>query len=179
MGKKSFYDSVETFMLKIDNIGVWISSICLFVMMFIGVADVICAKLFNFGIPSVYEFMAVLNVPLVFLAIGFVTLERGHMTINVIENKTSEKTKAIMNLNGIILSVFISAFMSWRSIVMFIQHITCATENQGSVRFPLWPVSLSIVIGCILLTIGFCLVLIKDIWAFKAVPDTQRKKNEG
>ena len=46
-------------------------------------------------------------------------------------------------------------FLSWRALVLFQKHITVMATKEGAISFILWPFSLALLIGLILLAVVF------------------------
>lgn len=155
---------------KIDNIIVkivrwisYISAVCVVVIMLVAFIDAIGSKFFKVGIPGAYSIIQYAHVPLVFLATGYVTLDRGQTYIDLLSSKFPKVLQTICTIFSFLLGAFISSFVAWRSLIQmqsYMEH-----HNMSSVTgfgFPLWPFSL-------ILSIGFFLIAITFLWSIVRV----------
>ena len=161
--KRNLWSYIDTGITKVATWCVFVAVFCIAVMMLLGVMDVIGDKFFARGIPSALEFIAQLNVVIVFLAVAYVVLERGHITMNVIENRISKRLNNVMRLVGYFLSILFCGFIGWRSLILVQRLIESAVPNSGQIRFPLWPFASALFFGCVLMTIAFILVAVRGI----------------
>jgi TRAP-type C4-dicarboxylate transport system permease small subunit len=136
--------------------------------MLLAVIDIAGAKLFDHGILSALDYISYLNVVLVFMSIGYVTLERGHMTINILEGHMSNRVEHILKLAGNFIAILFCIFWCWRSVIEAQILLDNMVRNHGSVPFLVWPFAIVMIWGCILLTLGFIIVFVKGIRAMPA-----------
>ncbi len=134
---------------------VYIAAASAGVMMLLAFTDVIGAKFFHHGILGAGEMIEELNIVLVFMAIAYVQADKGHIRITFLEKYMSSWLNHALRLAGYFLGVLISGFLSWRALVLFQKHISVMATKEGAVSFILWPFSLALLIGLILLTIVF------------------------
>ena len=155
---------------KIDNITVkivrwisYISAVCVAVIMFVAFIDAIGSKFFKTGIPGAYSIIQYAHVPLVFLATGFVTLDRGQTYIDLLSSKFPKVLQKICQIFSFLLGAFICCFVAWRSLIQMQSYLKY--HNMSSVTgfgFPLWPFSL-------ILSIGFFLIAVTFLWSIVRV----------
>ncbi|MFC1945983.1 TRAP transporter small permease [Chloroflexota bacterium] len=149
-----FWLLVDSMMTRICNWYVIVAEIAAAVIMLISVIDVVGSKLFNQAIPSAAELVAQLNVPLVFGAIAFIVLERGHIRIDTLESRFSIGLNFVFKLISHALVFAVSGFLSWRALILLQDNIVNIYRNSGTWTFLLWPFVLSVLIGLILLALA-------------------------
>ena len=169
MKGRSGWQLIDFILTKIIGWYVIIAEISAAIIMLLSVADVIGAKFFNHGIPSATELVEQLNVPLVFGAVAFVTLERGHIRIDSLDAHLSEKVKYILKIFSRIVEIIVCGFLSWRSFILVQDMIENFYRNSGTWTFPLAPFAAAVLIGFILLTIASMLALGREIIANQGV----------
>lgn len=133
--------------------------------MLVSVVDVVGAKFFNFGIPSATEFVEQMNVPLVFGAIAFVALERGHIRIDSLDAVISSPIKLLLKIFSHVIEMAVCGFLSWRSLILVQDMIEKFARSVGSIMFPLLPFGLAVFIGFTLLTVAAILGIGREIIA--------------
>ena len=142
------------------------------IILLLSVADVVGAKLFQVGIPSAIEFISALNVLLIFGALAFVELERGHIRMEELYSRLSKGFSHALKLAAYVIEALVCAFFSWRTIFLIQEMVTNLERNPGTVRFPLWPFAL-------IVCLGFALLAIASIVAFgREVAPYQKLKLE-
>lgn len=150
----------------ITKITKWFSfgaAACLGLAMAIGVIDVVGTKLFSKPLIAMKEVTEELNVGLVFLAISFVALERGHLRITLLESVISARLRFIFRLLGYVVGILILGVLSWRG---FIQLKTQVVENVhkfGQVSIPVWPGGLAVLLGFVFFLIALILLLAAEL----------------
>lgn len=146
---------------------VYVASASAGVMMAIAIIDVIGSKFFNRGILGTGEMIEELNIILVFMAMAYVQVDRGHIRISIIENVLAPWVSHVLRMFGYLLGIFIFAFMSWRSLVLLQKHVVTLATKEGAVHFLLWPFSFAMTMGLILLTLVYVASFIKGFTAGK------------
>jgi len=169
MKGRSGWQLVDFILTKITGWYVIIAELAALIIMLLSVADVIGAKFFNNGIPSATELVEQLNVPLVFGAVAFVTLERGHIRIDSLDSRMSETVKYILKIFSRVLEILVCGFLSWRSFLLVQDMVENFYRNSGTWTFPLAPFAAAVMIGFILLTIASMLCLGREITANQGV----------
>jgi len=159
------WQKIDSILTKIISWYVIVAEIAAAIIMIISVADVIGAKFFGLGIPSAIELVEQLNVPLVFGAIAFVAIERGHIRIDTFDAHMSTAVNNLLKILSRIVEMAICGFLSWRSLILVQDMIEKFARSTGSIMFPLLPFGLSVLIGFILLTIAAILGIGREIIA--------------
>lgn len=140
------------------------AEVALGISMLLSVVDVVSAKLFKAGIPSAVEFVTELNVPMLFGALAFVELERGHIRIDEMFH-WSRGVSYAMKVTAYSIETLVCAFFSWRSIFLVQEMFTGIHRSGGTIRFPYWPSAVIVFLGFVLLTIATILALTRTVAA--------------
>jgi TRAP-type C4-dicarboxylate transport system permease small subunit len=134
----------------------FISGFCLLGIMFTAFFNVLGEKIFTSGIPMSKEIIQYLHIPVVFLSMGYVTLDRGQVKIDLISSRFPKGAQNFCALLGDVLGIAVSGFISYRG---FVQTIRFYDRHQMStvsgLGFPLWPVALLMSLGFIVLAFSF------------------------
>jgi TRAP-type mannitol/chloroaromatic compound transport system permease small subunit len=138
------------------------AEIALGISMLLSVVDVVSAKLFKAGIPSVVEFVTELNVPMLFGALAFIELERGHIRTDEMFH-WPRKVSYVLKLISYLIEILVCAFLTWRSLFLVQEMFTGIHRSGGAIRFPYWPSAVIVFLGFALLTIASILALTRAV----------------
>ncbi|OGO17457.1 MAG: hypothetical protein A2Z02_03540 [Chloroflexi bacterium RBG_16_48_7] len=160
---RNIWQKIDFILEKILSWYVIVAEIAAIAIMLLSVVDVVGSKFFNQGIPSAIELVEQLNVPLVFGAIAFVAIERGHIRIDSLDAAWSTSVKYLLKIFSRIVEMAVCGFLSWRSLILVQDMIEKFARSTGSIMFPLLPFGLSVLIGFILLTVAAILGIGREI----------------
>lgn len=138
-----------------------VSMAVVLVLMFLGAADVIGRYFFNSPIAQARELSEVLLVAVVYFALAYTQLTKGHITIEILYNRFSPrlKAKAGIAVNIILLCLF--GLMAWRGIASGLNYMG-DYRRFVNFRMPQYPFQFFIPLGSLIM----CLVLILEIVQF-------------
>lgn len=165
MSDRNLLLSTEAVMTKIIRWFVILSAASAAAMMVIAVVDVVGSKVFNYPLKGAAEFIEELNVLLVFLAIGYVELERGHIRIAVLEKFMFKGLIHILNLFRYLIGILVIGILSWRTLIFGQKMLATGVTKNSPIDFPIWPSAMVVFLGFAFLTIAFILLLGKEIIA--------------
>jgi TRAP-type C4-dicarboxylate transport system permease small subunit len=163
MKRKNWLKPVEN---GITSLNKWCSFLAAFfvaLIMVIATIDVITVKLFSFSVPAGKNFIAEFNALIVFMAISYVAIERGHIRITIIENRVSAGIAHAFKLLGHALGALTIGFCTWRAMILVLDSYNRHIYKYGALDYPLWPFQLVSVVGFALLAITFIMLFIKEV----------------
>jgi TRAP-type C4-dicarboxylate transport system permease small subunit len=166
MASRNWILPIEDKILSIDK---WLSYIAAAfgaLIMIIATVDVISAKIFSVSVPGGKQLIEEFNVIIVFLAIPYVAIERGHIRISLFDRFLSDKVTKILTLFGHALGACVISFCTWRAWVLLADSITQHSYKYGIIDFPLWPFQTVVLLGFGLLAISFIFLFIKGLMTF-------------
>ena len=141
-----------------------IASVCLGIMMFLSVFDIIGAKVFKTSIPGTILIVEELMVIMLFLAIAYVQYERGHIAITLVYNRMNAKAVYIVDVVKNATGMVLFGFITWRSFVLLQNAIRMMAIKPGEIDIPLWPSILTVFVGSALLTVTYIFFFLKKIF---------------
>lgn len=166
MNDMKLWHGIYAVLDRVIKWSVYVAVFCSAVILIASVLDVIGAKFFNHGLPGANAFVEELNLVLVFMAIAYVQIERGHLNITMISRLMSPGLKHVMTLGGHVLGILACGFYSWRTLVLVQTMIaTHDIKNAAAIEFPLWPFALVNFYGYAMLTVAFILCFGRGIIA--------------
>ncbi|MGI9951900.1 TRAP transporter small permease [Moorellaceae bacterium AZ2] len=149
------------------------STVCLAAIMLIAVIDIVGTKFFRQAFPGAPEFIQSLNAPLVFLAVAFVQLDRGHTRIELLQQRMPRVIKHGIRLTGNILGIIICFVFGWRGFVYMQECMLAHKTAGGAVQFPIWPFVATLMVGYFLLALAFIVSLMKEVGSMASQGEPQ------
>lgn len=141
----------------------YLSMISLLIIALLASTDVFASKLFRSGIANATELITYLNIPVVFLSIAYVQLDRGHTYIDLFFLHFPKIIQKIIRTIGNLLGITISLFIGWRAIILTLNKMSNGTKGSGAASsFSIWPFVSIIAIGFILLALAFVWSIVKE-----------------
>jgi len=132
------------------------------VSMFLGFADVVGTKFFDWPVPGTLEITESTMVLIVFGALAFTQAQRGHIRVEIFYTERSPRTKAFMDVVTHLVAIAFFALVAWQGFDEALYSLEIKEATMGSVRFPLFPARLLLVLGTGLLLVQLGLDLIQD-----------------
>ncbi len=154
---------VDAMIVKIVRWISYLSAICVALIMVIAFFDALGSKILKVGIPGAYEIIQYTHVPLVFLATGFVTLDRGQTTIDLLCSKFPSVVQKICTIFSFLLGAFISSFVAIRALYQMQSDLSVhKLSSVTGFGFPLAPFDF-------ILAFGFFLIAVCFLWSIVRV----------
>ncbi|MFC1863899.1 TRAP transporter small permease [Thermodesulfobacteriota bacterium] len=136
----------------------YIAGIVLFGMMMLTTIDVICRYFFNASILGVYEITEFMMVCLVFFSLSFAQKLKGHVAVNILVDRLSNKPRHIFDVFNFLISIIFLLLIAWMS---FSQGIELLHSNRvsGNLTIPVYPFFFVVALGCV----AMALELLRDL----------------
>ena len=125
------------------------------VMMFLTATDVLLRYFLNRPITGSLEMTEYLMVILVSFGLGYCTLLKGHVTVNLFVSRLSPRTQAIINSITYLFSFGLIALITWQSI-LYISFVRHPKITSSVLHIPTFPFVTILAFGMAV----FCLVLL-------------------
>src|SRR5262249_15947991 len=125
-----------------ERITSWVARIAAVALALIAVVtfcDVIARKVFNSGFTFTVEMTEMLMALIVFLGVGLVTHQRGHIVVDVLTLRLSERSRVWLGLVTNLLSLGFVLLMVWR---MWVQAAFISSKGDITPiwNIPFWPI---------------------------------------
>lgn len=139
-----------------------IATIALALIAVVTFCDVIARKVFNAGFTFTVEMTEMAMALIVFLGVGLVTHQRGHIVVDLVTLRLSERSRVWLGLVTNILSLGFVAIMVWR---LWLQAAFIASKGDSTPiwNFPLWPIAYVIAGGSVFLFTGLILHVVDSV----------------
>ncbi len=159
----TLFDRIDRVILAVTR---WISygsGICLFIIMVLAFCNVVTSKLMSRAIPNATDIVAYLNVPICFLSVAYVQLERGHTNIMLLQRHFHPVPAKIVRIVSHLLGAGVCGIIGWRAIIQtgkwFASHQT-ASSNISSIK--IWPYACILAFGYLLLALCFLWSVVRE-----------------
>ncbi len=161
----SLYQKIDRGLVGVIKGVSYVSAVCLVLIMLIAFFNVIGEKLAKLGIPWVggipiaMALIQYLHIPVVFLASAYVTLDRGHIRIDMLSSRFPRAVEKGIVALGNALGAAIAFFISYRAffvlMVRFFQAKSPISTSTNFLVIPKWPFAFIHGLGFFLLGISF------------------------
>ena len=140
----------------------YIAGFVLFGMMMLTTIDVICRYFFNASILGVYEITEFMMVCLVFFSLSFAQKLKGHVAVNILVDRLSNKPRHLFDGFNFLISIIFLLLIAGTS---FSQGIELLHSNRvsGNLTIPVYPFFFVLTVGCVAMSLELLGDLIKVI----------------
>jgi TRAP-type C4-dicarboxylate transport system permease small subunit len=148
-----------------ERVTSWLARIAALALALIAVVtlcDVVARKVFNSGFTFTVEMTELAMALIVFMGVGLVTHQRGHIVVDVLTLRLSERARVWLGLVANVLSLGFVLLMVWR---LWLQAAFILSKGDTTPiwNIPLWPIAYLIAAGGIFLVTGLVLHLLDSI----------------
>lgn len=148
-----------------------LSGISLFAVAILCTVDALGGKLFSVSIPNGTEIVTYLNIPVVFFAMAFIQVERGHTTVDLFSGRFPKPVQTVIHLIGYVLGAVICGYVGYCSFQLVLDKFaTHAKASASATSFVVWPFALVIVAGFALISFAFLWCVFREF----LIPPSER-----
>lgn len=140
-----------------------LGAVSIAILMIINCIDIIGTKFFLRSVPGALNISEELMVFLTLLPIVYVTLERGHIRVTLLERLMNPALRFSFEIFQYAVATLITGFVTWRVFIHLQKTIILKQTKIGLYVLPLWPANLVVVISFGFLTIVWMLLLTKTL----------------
>lgn len=131
--------------------------------MLVGVADVVGTEFFGRPVLGTLEFTESTMVLVVFGALAYAQERRAHIRVELLYSNVGPAGKSFMEAVTHIVAFVFFALVAWQGYVELLYSWEIKESTMGSVRFPLYPARVLLVIGVALLILRLAIDIAQDI----------------
>ena len=140
-----------------------VGGVILMIMMFLTVANIIGRAVLGpiLGTPEIVGYTLVIVVG---FGLAYTAVQEGHVTVELLVARFSQRAQAIINIVATLLGIGIFALIAWQS-TMYGWKQGLVGEYAPVLKFPISPFRYIFVFGCVVLCLVLVLQLSKSIVA--------------
>lgn len=155
---------METIFRILQNLGKilsYIGGVALTFMMFLTVADVLL-RAGGHPILGTYELVSLSLAIVIGFSIPKVSLDRGHVYMEILLDKLSKRDKAIMNTFTRLLGIILFAIIAY-NLMLIGKEFHASGEVSSTLKLPFFPISYFVGICCFVECFVFLFDIVK-VW---------------
>jgi len=126
-------------------------------MMLLVVGDIVLRAVWR-PVPGTYDVVGFIGAVLVSFAIAYCAVQGGHISVELVVARLSQRVQLIINVITGILSLGIFALVTWQCLILA-EDMRQVGEVSMSALIPFYPYIYGVAFGCALL----CLVILVDL----------------
>jgi TRAP-type C4-dicarboxylate transport system permease small subunit len=151
-----------------NRVMVYIAAFALTGMMLITVADVVGRYFFNKPIRGAYELVGFLLVCAGSWGMGYCQIQRGHIRVDFIMQRLSQKTQAIMTILANLIGFIAFSLLTWR-VILLVQYYLSLTKGSATdtLGIPIFPFVIMLAMGLGMLALVLFFDLIQSYFEVK------------
>jgi TRAP-type C4-dicarboxylate transport system permease small subunit len=151
------YGFLDSFFRVMKKVLTFVGGTALSLMMFLTVADVIM-RAAGRPILGTYEMVALMLALVIGFTIPTVSLDRGHVYMEILLDRLSIRNKALMNTLTRILCLVLFIVIGY-NLIMVGNELHASGEVSSTLKIPFFPIAYGVGVCCFI----ECLVFIFDI----------------
>ncbi len=157
--------TLYTWLSRINGLIVSLALVAAAAMMVQVSLDVICKYLFNYPIPLTPEAVSSFYmVALIFLPLGLVTRERGHVGVDLFTKNLSPRRLALFDSFGDLLGVIYVALLVYFTGAEALHQTAIGETWETAFGYvEIWPARWLVPVGCMSMGLWFMLLFIDDL----------------
>ncbi|MFH1596884.1 MAG: TRAP transporter small permease [Pseudomonadota bacterium] len=128
--------------------------------MFLGTGDVVGTQFAGWPIPGAKELTESTMVLIVFGALTYAQIRRGHIRVELVYTNMRPQIQAAMDIITTVAALVFFSLLLWQGIGEAVQSWRIQEADVGLIRFPLYPARTVLVLGTALLVVQLVLDLI-------------------
>jgi TRAP-type C4-dicarboxylate transport system permease small subunit len=148
---------IDSFFRVVKRILNFTGGTALSLMMFMTVADVVM-RAAGRPILGTYEMVALLLAVVIGFTIPIVSLDRGHVYMEILLERLSKRNRALMNTFSRILCLILFVVIAY-NLIMVGRELHASGEVSSTLKIPFYPIAYGVGVVCFI----ECLVFIFDI----------------
>lgn len=155
-------EKIVDWLRKLNRWFIAIGLVSLFAMMVVDTVNIIGIKLGVRVIPAGKTIIEELMTVAVFIGLGFVLLERGHIRTDIVKTRLSARMRFTSDVVSSVVIILVSGFISWTNGKTAIEYFAHGVTSPADIAIPMAPFFLLITLS--FLNIGLCsaALLIRD-----------------
>ncbi len=173
------FDKVDNVAYKIFRYISYAATAFLFLTMMTAVINVILEKLHKLGVPvsginDTVNWIKYMNICVVYLCTGYITLERGQSGVDLLTRRYPPAVQKILGILAYVSGTVVIAYISYLGYTkVVISHIEKNVRINDTIAssFPQWPFSLLYAIGMALLSFSCLWAVIRILFGKKPAQD--------
>jgi len=143
----------------------WIAAAALILMMLLTTLDVLL-RLFKNSIPGTYEIIGLLGAVVASFALGYTSVEKGHIAVDFLVMRFSPKAQALVGAINALVAAALFGIITWQSL-LYALDLLKKGQVTPTVQLPIYPFVFGIAAGCGLLALVLMVEFLHSLRRFR------------
>lgn len=143
----------------------WIAAAALIIMMVLTTLDVIL-RLFKSSIPGTYEIIGLLGAVVASFALGYTSVEKGHIAVDFLVMRFSPKAQALVGAINALVATSLFCIITWQSL-LYALDLMKKGQVTLTLQLPIYPFVFGIAAGCGLLALVLMVEFLHSLRSFR------------
>lgn len=140
---QKYKDFINKVSQSINSFGV----VFLFGMMLLIVTDVCLRRIFSRPLMGSFEIVELIMIILVYLGLAYTTVQKAHITVDLVLSRFSEKTQVLIDSFTLFLSLGLFVLITWRNIIRA-RELWLEKATSSLLSIPIFPFYYLLAFGC-------------------------------
>jgi TRAP-type mannitol/chloroaromatic compound transport system permease small subunit len=157
---------MQTFSAWLGRLALWLllfGTVGMIAAMLVGVADVVGTEFLGRPVLGTLEFTESTMVLVVFGALAYAQERRAHIRVELLYSHVGPSGKSFMEAVTHIVAFIFFALVAWQGYVELLYSWEIKESTMGSVRFPLYPARVLLLLGVALLLLRLGIDIARDV----------------
>ena len=157
---------MQTFSAWLGRLALWLlllGTVGMIAAMLVGVADVVGTEFLGRPVLGTLEFTESTMVLVVFGALAYAQERRAHIRVELLYSHAGPRGKSFMEAVTHIVAFIFFALVAWQGYGELLYSWEIKESTMGSVRFPLYPARVLLLVGVWLLLMRLAIDIVQDI----------------
>ena len=157
---------MQTFSAWLGRLALWLlllGTVGMISAMLVGVADVAGTEFLGRPVLGTLEFTESTMVLVVFGALAYAQERRAHIRVELLYSYAGPRGKSFMEVVTHIVAFIFFALVAWQGYGELLYSWEIKESTMGSVRFPLYPARVLLLLGVALLLLRLAIDIAQDI----------------
>ena len=157
---------MRTFSAWLGRLALWLlllGTLGMIAAMLVGVADVVGTEFLGRPVLGTLEFTESTMVLVVFGALAYAQERRAHIRVELLYSLVGPRGKSFMEAVTHIVAFIFFALVAWQGYVELLYSWEIKESTMGSVRFPLYPARVLLIVGVALLLLRLAIDIAQDV----------------
>jgi TRAP-type C4-dicarboxylate transport system permease small subunit len=157
---------MPTFSAWLGRLALWLlllGTVGMIAAMLVGVADVVGTELLGRPVLGTLEFTESTMVLVVFGALAYAQERRAHIRVELLYSFVGPRGKSFMEVVTHIVAFIFFALIAWQGYAELLYSLEIKESTMGSVRFPLYPARVLLLVGVALLLLRLAIDIVQDL----------------
>jgi TRAP-type C4-dicarboxylate transport system permease small subunit len=156
---------MPTFSAWLGRLALWLlllGTVGMISAMLVGVADVVGTEFLGRPVLGTLEFTESTMVLVVFGALAYAQERRAHIRVELLYSFVGPRGKSFMEVVTHVVAFVFFALVGWMGYAELLYSWEIKESTMGSVRFPLYPARVLLLVGVALLLLRLAIDIVQD-----------------